>query len=64
MAYQIMRGADIPENEDEVYRITDSLHQAKRIAKDLIKDGWECYIIDSDSTDEWNWDGEQWEKVR
>ena len=65
MAFEVIKAADSIHDEDEVYAITSSLHEAKRSAKVLIKDGWETYITDSDSNAEWEWnEAEQsWEQV-
>lgn len=64
MAYEVVKAADYANQEDQIYRITTSLHEAKRVGEDLIKKGYECYIMDSDTPDEWNWAEDKWEQVR
>lgn len=63
MAFEVVRAADNIHEEDEVYAVAGSLHEAKRSARVLINDGWEAYITDSDSSAEWEWSGENWEQV-
>ena len=64
MSYEVMKAADTRYEEDQVYAITSSLHEAKRSAKILIHDGWEAYIVDTDTPDEWEWQDDHWEQVR
>ncbi len=64
MSYEVVRAADSRYDEDQVYAVTSSLHEAKRAGKVLINDGWDTYIVDADTPDEWEWQDDHWEQVR